>query len=159
MDYSEDNCLSKFTTKQRERMIAQWNLYRAQGNTPPTPSVPNPKPPAASPPTSIPTTSNHTITIKVGTDKYPTETGWTLKRGNTLLYTQSTGTYTRDEETYTHTFNSLSPGVYTFTITDREEDGICCEFGFGGFQITSGNKVLGSGDDFKESMTRKFKIV
>jgi Pregnancy-associated plasma protein-A len=29
MDYTEDNCLSRFTTKQRERMIAQWNLYRA----------------------------------------------------------------------------------------------------------------------------------
>jgi Pregnancy-associated plasma protein-A len=29
MDYTEDNCLSRFTIKQRERMIAQWNLYRA----------------------------------------------------------------------------------------------------------------------------------
>jgi Pregnancy-associated plasma protein-A len=29
MDYTEDNCLSQFTTNQRERMIAQWNLYRA----------------------------------------------------------------------------------------------------------------------------------
>jgi Pregnancy-associated plasma protein-A len=29
MDYTEDNCLSQFTTKQRERMVAQYALYRA----------------------------------------------------------------------------------------------------------------------------------
>jgi Pregnancy-associated plasma protein-A len=29
MDYTEDACLSRFTTKQRSRMIAQWNIYRA----------------------------------------------------------------------------------------------------------------------------------
>jgi Pregnancy-associated plasma protein-A len=29
MDYTEDNCLSRFTTKQRDRMLVQWNVYRA----------------------------------------------------------------------------------------------------------------------------------
>jgi Pregnancy-associated plasma protein-A len=49
MDYTEDNCLSRFTTKQRERMIAQWNLYRSSGNVPPSPTVPRPQPPVPRP--------------------------------------------------------------------------------------------------------------
>jgi hypothetical protein len=152
MDYSEDNCLSNFTTKQRQRMIAQWYLYRVTGYAPPTPPVPPP-------PTSISSSSNHAITIKVGTDKYAEETGWTLKQGNTLLYTQAPGTYSGAEQTYVHTFNNLAPSVYTFAVTDAGLDGLCCEWGFGGFEITSGKKVFASGDDFTESMSVKFKIV
>jgi hypothetical protein len=162
MDYSEDNCLSQFTAEQRKRMTAQWNLYRANGNNPPTPSVKNPRPSVASPatpPTSIPTASNRTVTIRVLTDLLPSETGWTLKRGNTLLYTQATGTYIGPEQTYTHTFNNLSPGVYTFAITDLGKNGLCCEWGNGGFNITSGKKLLGLGGSFKASLSRTFKAV
>jgi hypothetical protein len=145
MDYSEDNCLSQFTTKQRQRMIAQWNMYRSSGNSTPAPPVPS--------------TTNRTITVSVGTDEFPEETGWTLERGSTLLYTQTTGSYLEAGLRYSHTFNNLSPGEYTFLITDYDRDGICCEWGFGGFEITAGAKVLASGSFFKGSMLRKFKIV
>jgi hypothetical protein len=144
MDYSEDNCLSQFTTQQRRRMIAQWNMYRASGN---------------STSRSVPSTANRTVTIKVGTDEFPGETGWTLERGSTLLYTQAAGTYREAGLMYSHTFNNLSPGEYTFLILDYGWDGLCCEAGFGGFEITAGTKVLASGASFKGSMLRKFKIV
>jgi hypothetical protein len=156
MDYSEDNCLSQFTTEQTERMIAQWNMYRSAGGSTPTPSTPTSSPPP-SPPTS--STSTRVVTIKVVTDRFPDETGWTLSREGTLMYTQATGTYLQPEDTYTHTFNNLAPGEYTFLITDFEGDGLCCEFGSGGFEITSDASVLGSGDSFGESQSVTFTVV
>jgi hypothetical protein len=163
MDYSEDNCLSQFTTEQTERMIAQWNMYRSDGGSTPTPSVPTTQPPVSSPPpsppTSIPSTSTRTVTIKVVTDKFPDETGWTLSQGDTLIYTQAAGTYHKSESTYTHTFNNLAPGAYKFLITDSESDGLCCEWGEGSVSITSKNDVLlGVKGTFKEILSQKFEV-
>jgi hypothetical protein len=143
-------------------MVAQWEMYRSDGSIPQESSVPSSQPPfesPGSPTSSIPYTSTQTITIKVETDEFPDETGWTLSRGSTLFYTQATGTYHESESTYTHTFNNLSPGEYTFTITDSENDGLCCEWGDGGFSITSKNEVLlGVGDTFQESLSRTFEV-
>jgi hypothetical protein len=163
MDYTEDNCLSQFTTKQRQRMIAQWNLYRASGNPPLTPTAPRPSPtaprPPASPPTSVPSTSARSVKVTVTHDWFPEEVGWSLKRGSKVLYRQTAGSYTEFEGTVTQTFDNLSPGEYTFQITDSGSDGICCAWGSGSFRITAGTKVLATGGSFRGSATRKFKIV
>jgi hypothetical protein len=152
--------MSSFTAKQRERMIAQWNLYRTQGDTPPNPVVPRPRPrPSPSPNTTfIPAVSTRSVKVTVSHDWFPEEVGWSLSLGETVLYRQATGSYSKFEGTVTRTFNNLSPGVYSFQITDSGRDGLCCRWGKGGFRITSGSKVLARGGSFKQSTRRKFKI-
>ena len=47
-------------------------------------------------------------------------------------------------------------GCYTLTVNDSYGDGICCAFGQGSFQLTSGGNVLASGGEFTTSTSAGF---
>jgi len=70
MDYTDDSCMTTFTTGQFKRMVMQWDMYRSDGS-PPTPNPPTPKPPTPKPPTPKPPTPTPP-TPKPPTPKPPT---------------------------------------------------------------------------------------
>ena len=99
------------------------------------------------------------VTLSLQLDTYAPETSWDLKNQDGIVLFQG-GPYTKDDANLAmeQTF-CLDDGCFTFTIRDAYEDGICCKYGNGGYQLrdAAGND-LGSGSDFKASQTQKFCI-
>ncbi len=92
------------------------------------------------------------ISMTLVTDKYASETSWTLKN--------SAGTTVESSATYSNntTYNlswTLTEDTYTFAIVDSYGDGICCSYGSGSYTITDGCSTTlqtggsyGSGESF-----------
>jgi hypothetical protein len=140
MDYTEDSCLAEFTLKQKDRMRAAWSLFRSPNRTRPRSSD-----------------SSRTFRIVVRHDSYPEEVGWSLKRGSTTIISQRAGSITRPGQVVNRTA-TLTAGQYTFTITDSEDDGLCCEYGGGTFLATVGNNQILSGSRYTGYLWRSFTI-
>eukprot|EP00475_Leptophrys_vorax_P031757 TRINITY_DN4831_c0_g1_i1.p1 TRINITY_DN4831_c0_g1~~TRINITY_DN4831_c0_g1_i1.p1 ORF type:complete len:1093 (-),score=225.69 TRINITY_DN4831_c0_g1_i1:78-3356(-) len=75
-------------------------------------------------------------------DDYPRETSW-------YLYDTSGGSLTTIHDSgngagQTSDFKSwcLGPGTYVFSLTDSKEDGICCTFGEGSYQLQTNDNTL-----------------
>merc|ERR1711971_607806 len=49
-------------------------------------------------------------------------------------------------------------GSYTFTITDGFGDGICCNYGNGGYSVKVDDKEVASGGDFDSEETKTFQV-
>lgn len=99
------------------------------------------------------------VTLTLQLDTYAPETSWELKNPDGVTLFQG-GPYTKDDanQVKTQTF-CLDDGCYTFTIRDAYEDGICCKYGDGGYQLLDAQGTnLGSGGDFTASQSQKFCI-
>lgn len=97
------------------------------------------------------------ITISILTDDYGDETTWILKDSNDNEVA-SGGPY-EDNSENTVTFSVLNNECYTFTIFDDFEDGICCSYGIGNYEIkTSDNEIIISGGEFGASESKSFGI-
>ena len=89
-------------------------------------------------------------TVNIDLDNYPEETTWTITDdADNELY--AGGPYT-DEDDPVSVDVCLGQGCYFFTIFDSFNDGICCGFGLGSYEVVdqSGN-ILASGGDFGSS--------
>lgn len=99
------------------------------------------------------------VTLDLRLDTYAPETSWELKNADNVVLFKG-GPYAKDDanQQMLESF-CLNEGCYTFTIRDAYDDGICCKYGQGGYQLSdqAGND-LGSGSDFKASQTQKFCI-
>ena len=104
--------------------------------------------------TSFETTSGGDVTMTVVTDNYPAETTWTItdSEGVTVW---SGGPYAATGTTYSET-TCLPYACYTLTVNDSYGDGICCAFGQGSFELTSGTTVLASGGEFGSTTSANF---
>ena len=82
------------------------------------------------------TASGAEVTWTVVTDNYPSETTWSVTNddGSTVW---SGGPYAETGTTYSESV-CLPYGCYTLTVNDSYGDGICCAYGQGSFQLTSG---------------------
>ncbi len=97
------------------------------------------------------------ITITILTDDYGDETTWTLRNSNNIVIA-SGGPYESNTE-YTETIPVLNNECYTFTIFDEYEDGICCSYGVGSYEIkTIENELIISGGEFGASESKTFGI-
>lgn len=97
------------------------------------------------------------ITISILTDDYGDETTWTLRDSNNNEVA-SGGPYDDNTE-YTETVAVLNTECYTFTIFDEYDDGICCSFGNGNYEIkTTDNEIIISGGEFGSSESKTFGI-
>eukprot|EP00557_Chaetoceros_sp_GSL56_P002202 CAMPEP_0176500276 /NCGR_PEP_ID=MMETSP0200_2-20121128/13434_1 /TAXON_ID=947934 /ORGANISM="Chaetoceros sp., Strain GSL56" /LENGTH=640 /DNA_ID=CAMNT_0017898871 /DNA_START=1953 /DNA_END=3875 /DNA_ORIENTATION=+ len=76
------------------------------------------------------------LDVTIITDKYPTETSWTIQNECTNTIQISGGGYTKPETTYPTGKICVPKGNYKFTINDTFGDGICCRYGQGGFVIS-----------------------
>lgn len=96
------------------------------------------------------------ITYTLTTDRYASETSWTLKdaAGNTI----ESGSGYSNSTTYTFNWN-LAAGSYVFTILDSYGDGICCSYGSGFYSLKDGcNNTLVSGGAFGSSEVTEFCV-
>jgi hypothetical protein len=97
------------------------------------------------------------ITITILTDDYGDETTWTLRDSNNIEIAAG-GPY-NDNTEYNEIIDVLNNECYSFTILDEFEDGICCDYGIGNYEIkTSANDIIISGGQFGASETKTFGI-
>ena len=103
------------------------------------------------------------VTVNITTDAYATETSWTIKNsaGTTVA---SGGGYGPDlgaagQTVETPVIANLTPNnCYTFEILDAYGDGICCQYGDGGYTIIDASgATLASGGTFGDSEQKVFK--
>ena len=108
---------------------------------------------------SSPTETCYWVNITVVYDINPWENVWYLQRvvvGQVLLVTWNTGHYGKLNDTKSM---CLQEGEYRFTIGDLFSDGICCEYGFGHYYVTSSNDVLVTeGGIFESESTTSFAL-
>ena len=104
--------------------------------------------------TSFATSSGADVTWTILTDNYPGETTWAVTNevGATVW---SGGPYGAAGTTYTETL-CLPFGCYTLTVNDSFGDGICCAYGVGSFELSSGDSVLASGGEFTSTTSANF---
>ncbi|MES2486488.1 MAG: T9SS type A sorting domain-containing protein [Bacteroidota bacterium] len=96
------------------------------------------------------------IILTINTDNYGYETSWEVtNEAGTVV--SSGGNYEPNEE-YTETLD-LPLGCYTFTIFDEYSDGMCCEFGNGGYELAFTNgDIIATGGNFSAEDMVGFKL-
>lgn len=97
------------------------------------------------------------IALNLVTDRYGSETSWTLK--NSSGTTINSGSGYGNSTTYNINLGPLSEGQYTFTINDSYGDGICCSYGSGSYTLKDGaNNTLATGGAFGSSEATVFCV-
>jgi hypothetical protein len=112
-------------------------------------------------PTQAPTTEGpHEISVRVTHDRYPEETSWNLVNvaGGGVLARQNAGEVTTDNTVVVETIR-VYPGTFRFDISDVYNDGICCTYGIGSFEIkVDGMVVYASDGSFGQSDSTTFEV-
>ncbi len=96
------------------------------------------------------------VVVTINLDNYPEETSWAITdaNGGTVA---SGGTYGNQADGSTVSESlCLGDGCYTFTISDRYGDGICCSYGNGSYSVTGADGTLASGASFGSSEATDF---
>jgi len=106
--------------------------------------------------TSFETNGGADVTWSILTDNYPGETTWTVSdaSGATVW---SGGPYGSSGTSYSET-TCLATGCYTLTVNDSYGDGICCAYGQGSFELSSGGEVLVAGGEFGSAVSLEFCV-
>ena len=95
------------------------------------------------------------ISVEIYTDNYPAETTWQISGLEGVVVSG---------EVYDNAFTlyqellCLDDGCYSFTINDSLDDGICCEYGEGYYQIISEGVIIASGGEFASNETVMFCV-
>ena len=93
--------------------------------------APTPNPtsiPTATPPCDVP------VRVDILTDQYPQETTWTITDPSNNVVLSSTSYTVGSTWHYTNGCVDYAT-TYTFTINDSSSDGICCQYGEGGYYV------------------------
>lgn len=96
--------------------------------------------------------------LAITTDSYGGETTWKIfPEGSTVAIT-SGGPYPNGENgVVRHEALCLAAGCYRLVIYDDEDDGICCFYGQGSYELVSGGQVLVTGDgEFDDEISHPF---
>lgn len=112
---------------------------------------------------NIPSYNLSKVVFRLQTDQYGSETTWNLKDASgTVLY--SGGPYEdaiagETSPLITQNWTLAQGNCYSFTINDAYDDGICCAYGNGFYDIksTNGSIVIASGNSFDASANHAFK--
>merc|ERR1719433_1153348 len=79
------------------------------------------------------------LSFELNPDGYPQDTSWKIeakKSGKIIATGESRGDHCIiDDEVKKF-------GCYMLTVMDKHGDGLCCEYGFGGFKMEWGGKVV-----------------
>ena len=94
--------------------------------------------------------------LSLATDKYGSETSWDIKdsSGNDLVGASDAEYASSDH----FTWRECLPGgeELTFTIYDSYDDGICCAYGRGSYEISFAGNYWRQGGDFGASKSHTF---
>ena len=97
-----------------------------------------------------------TLKIEIAFDNYPGETSWKLfDSANTELISRSGFT---KENTFFREIFCLEPKTYQFVIYDSFNDGICCRYGDGEFNVFIDGSLVNSGGQFQQNSTFSFEV-
>ena len=105
---------------------------------------------------TAPVCDEEELVLNIITDNYPGETTWDVRdeQNNVMA---SGGNYQGAGSGASITeYICVTAGCYTFTMYDSYGDGICCAFGNGSYNLTSGGITLVSGGAFLSSVTTAF---
>jgi hypothetical protein len=109
----------------------------------------------------LPNRNIHTLSIQRGCnqtkvdffidfDAYGSETGWILSNASGIIESAGAGSYTDGQASYSRQF-CLSPGAYTFEMTDIYGDGLftsASNTGFFTLKLTDGTVLVTAGGNF-----------
>jgi len=99
------------------------------------------------------------LDILVVTDRYPSETSWTLQNKCTGDLQEVGRGFIESETEYGTGQICVPKGDYEFTINDAYGDGICCGWGDGSFSITyNGTPVSLGQSDFSFQFSKSLKF-
>ncbi|WP_179018895.1 T9SS type A sorting domain-containing protein [Winogradskyella forsetii] len=100
-----------------------------------------------------PTYLTSEVVFNITTDNYGEETSWELRNSSGSLVSSGPLFNYNDNTVYQENISIPNfNGCYTFTIFDDADDGICCAFGTGSYNLEDGNgNVIISGGDFGTS--------
>ncbi len=94
-------------------------------------------------------------TLEINFDNFPGETTWFLSNSMTSQNIAFGGGYTEPNGTFVSTFCLEDSSCFSFTIFDSQNDGICCGFGNGNYQLmdNEGNITVMGGEFGSEETT------
>ena len=95
------------------------------------------------------------IVLRLTTDDYGHETGWSLTNGRSEVVSSGTG---YDDATVNVETLCLPAGQYVFEITDSYGDGICCDYGHGAYAIDAAGETLVAGGRFGSLEAKAFSL-
>jgi len=98
------------------------------------------------------TCTGATVTVIIQTDNYGDETSWELIEVSTETVVASGGNY-GDNTYYDIDIDVCPTNCYYFTVYDSYDDGMCCDYGNGYFQVFYEGEFVGSGGSFGASDT------
>lgn len=114
---------------------------------------------------------NAALNLTLATDPYAYETYWELldQTGNAVYTGGNQGIFSNPPQIHPdsyagnsqHSFDLPLPkdGCYEFKVYDYYGDGMCCEFGQGGYQITNDSgTVIAAGGQFGSQISHLFEI-
>ena len=97
------------------------------------------------------------IVVSIFTDNFPAETTWVINGPFGPIATG--GPYVGQPATLINTsVSTLLAGVFSFTISDSSNNGICCTFGNGSYNVLVNGASVASGGSFGASETTSFNI-
>ncbi len=95
------------------------------------------------------------VTLDIQLDNYANETTWAVVDANGDPVATGGPYYGMNNQQVTEEL-CLPDGCYDFIIRDSYGDGICCSYGQGSYELSSGTTVLASGGDFNYIETTDF---
>ena len=105
--------------------------------------------------------ANSTVSFNILTDNFPNETSWSVTDSSgAIVASGARGSLPATATSYSRPFNIIQGECYEFTINDSENDGICCGFGQGNYNLTTdtGSQIISSTGNFGASQTTAFRI-
>lgn len=94
------------------------------------------------------------MTVGILTDNYGDETTWEITNAQNQVVASGGG---YDDATQYEIPACLPNGCYTFTIYDEFGDGMCCQWGQGGYELLSPDgDLMGSGGQFQDDESIEF---
>jgi len=93
------------------------------------------------------------LRVKLLSDKYPDETSFEVSNSDGVIVMQD-GPFAPNLE---QTFSDCIPeGIYDFKIMDSHNDGICCNYGNGNFEVLVGGRSVLPGVPFQTEYAANF---
>jgi len=99
---------------------------------------------------SSPPTPTIDVLVKITTDDYPGETSFTVTNQGGAVSMEG-GSYTGKQTTYTESKALSTSNQYTFNIFDSYNDGMCCNYGNGSYEVSVNGAVIKTGGQFGAS--------
>jgi len=105
------------------------------------------------------TTSN--VVFNITTDNYGSETTWQLINSSGTVVNSGPATAYANATVYQETISIPAyDGCYTFTISDSANDGICCGYGIGDYNLEDENgNIIITGGEFSSAESVAFNVL